>query len=205
MQATTNRSFFMLLVTILSSSMIQAQSSHPATDYLNVPGPVMFQNKAFNLSWTSHPAANFYKQEYIVKGDQADKYKMMVLLDVVTDEKNIKTVVSAKVAELKKMKESNPVVNYEIIENPTTGEYVLDFLLSANAADGKTIGIIERNVYRYKTFTDQSGHQGIILFGISVREYGAGVTAFLTRLKATRQELVKQVATFKIPAVNITN
>ena len=68
------------------------------------------------------------------------------------------------------MKATNPLVNYEMFQK--NGEYLLDFLLSANAADGKTVDIVERNVYRYKTFTDKSGKKGILLFAVSVRSYG---------------------------------
>jgi hypothetical protein len=172
------------------------------TDYLNVPGPVVFDKKSYNLSWTSHPSANYYKHEYIMPGDNVDKFKAMILIDVLTGSLKLKDIVAAKVAELKKMKETNPVVNYETFDNPKSGEYMLDFLLTANGADGK-ISIAERNVYRYKTFTDKSGKTGVVLFGVSTRSYGVDVTAFLTSLKTTKKDLVNKVAEYKIPAIQI--
>ena len=178
---------YILLIALFMSAVLNAQTNKPAKDYLTVPGPIIFESKTYNLSWSSHPADNFYKQEYIVKGADADKYKTMIMIDVVTGEANIKNVVAAKVNELKKMKESNPVINYEIIDNPKTGEYMLDFLLTANAPDG-SISIIERNVYRYKVVTDKAGQKGILLLGVSTRGYGAEVTPFLTALKASRKD-----------------
>ena len=195
------QTIFILFITLIMSAITNAQSPK-ATDYLKVPGPIVFDNQAYLLSWSSHPAANFYKQEYIVKGDNPDQFKTMILTDVVTGEAEIKKVVGAKIAELKQMKASNPVVNYEVISNPKTGEYLLDFLLSANNADG-SMSVVERNVYRYKTFTDKAGHKGVQLFGVSTRSYGAAIDKFFTALKATRKDLINKVSLYKMPEIKI--
>lgn len=179
-----------------------AQKAKPVTDYLNIPGPVVFNKVAYNLSWSSHPAAYYYKHEYIAKRDIADKYKTMLLFDVITGESNLKAVVSAKIEELKKIKESNPIVNYEVFDNQKSGEYMLDFLISENKPDGN-INILERNVYRYKSFTDKNGKKGIVLFGVSTRSYGKDADAFLASLKSIKSILVTAVLQFNIPAINI--
>ena len=186
----------------MTSAVAYPQANKPATNYLDVRGPIVFENKVYDLSWSTHPVANFYKQEYLAKGESVNKYKMMILLDVVTGEENIKNVVATKVAELKKLKQGNPVVNYEVIDNPKTGEFMIDFLLTANAPDG-TISIVERNVYRYKTFTGKSGQQGILLFGVSTRGYGAGIGQFFASLKTNRKELISKVAQFKMPVIKL--
>ena len=79
-------------------------------------------------------------------------------------------LVNAKIAELKILKETNPVVNYETFQK--NGEYMLDFLISENASDGK-INILERNVYRYKSGVDKTGKKYVMLFGVSERSYGS--------------------------------
>jgi hypothetical protein len=185
------------------STIAFAQSSKQVSEYLSVPGPIVFDGKSYNLIWSSHPAANFYKQEYIVKGDNVNKFKSMILMDVITGETNIKNVVGNKASELQKMKQSNPVVNYEVIENPKTGEYMIDFLLSANGPDG-TMSIVERNVYRYKTFADKAGHKGILLFGISTRGYDEDITSFFSALKTNRTDLISKVSSFKLPEISIS-
>lgn len=196
------QTILLLLISIFMATIVNAQTQKVPTDYVHVPGPVVFDNKAFNLNWSSHPSANFYKQEYIVKGDSPDKFKIMLLTDVVTGGPAIKDVVNAKVTELKGMKEANPIVNYELISNPKTGEYMIDFLLSANDANGN-MNIVERNVYRYRSFTDKGGRAGVQLFGVSTRSYGADITKFLVALKANRKDLVNKVAQFKLPEVKI--
>ena len=192
-----NRRLVILLAGLFMSAVAFAQSNKMAVDYLQVPGPITFDSKLYQLNWSTHPAANFYKQEYIVKGDNADKYNAMILVDAVTGNTVIKNVVAAKVAELKKMKEANPVINYEVIDNPKTGEYLLDFLVTANAPNG-TITIVERNVYRYKTYTGKGGNKGVLLFGISTRAYGAAVNGFMTALQTNRKDLMNKVAQFNI-------
>ncbi|MEO6637756.1 MAG: hypothetical protein ABIN25_05740, partial [Ginsengibacter sp.] len=104
------QTIFILLMMMIMSTTVHAQTHKAPADYVHVPGPIVFDNKSYSLSWSSHPADNFYKQEYIVKGDNPDQFKVMVLTDVVTGGSNIKDVVNAKVMELKKMKEANPVV-----------------------------------------------------------------------------------------------
>jgi len=186
---------------VLLSVFCYGQSNKPVNDYLAVPGPILFDKKSYNLSWSSHPADNFYKQEYLEKGTQANSYKTMILMDVITGQADVKSVVASKIAELKKLKEGNPVVNYQSFENPKQGEYMIDFLLSANAADGKTMSIVERNVYRYKTFTDNSGQSGVLLFGVSTRAYGAEIDQFFSSLKSNKNDLVNKVSQFSLPKI----
>ena len=191
-------------MTLCAAMSLHGQSNKAVVNYLK-PAAITFNNTAYNLSWSSHPSGNYYKHEYLPKGQNADKFKSMILLELVTGNVQIKDIVSAKLKELAAMKAANPIVNYESFDNPTTGEYMIDFLLSANSADGKTIMVIERNVYRYKKFTDKSGKTGVLLFGVSTREYGNNSTAFLTSLKQHKKELVNTLAKFTIPEIVISN
>lgn len=187
-----------LTLLLFLSSLSYAQN---ATDKLNVPGPISVGGKSHVLSWASNPSVGFYKQEYIPAGDNVNKFKSMVLLDVSMGNFQLKDIVNSKIAELKKMKEANPIVNYEIFQK--NGEYLLDFLLSANSADGKNIEIAERNIYRYKTFTDRSGKKGILLFGVSIRSYGNDIDSFLKALKTGKAALLNEVAQYSLPVVTI--
>jgi len=200
---TINKPFIFLLAVLAISASSFGQASKP-TEYLHVPGPIAFDSKAYMLTWSSHPAASFYKQEYLVKGEDVNSFRSMILIDVMTGNASIKNAVGAKIAELKKMKESNPVVNYEVIENPKTGEYIIDFLLTANAPDG-TFSIAERNVYRYKTINDKAGHNGVLLFGVSKRAYGPDINPFFASLKSNRKDLMNKVAAVVIPEISIRN
>lgn len=194
-----------LLSTLVSFIATHGQSHKPAIDYLKLGSVIVFEDQSYQLAWTSHPSNNFYKQEYIPKGDDITKFKKMMLIDLIVGNHDIRDVVTAKVMELKKLREINPIVNYEILENPTNGEYILDFLLSENSADGNSIMVAERNVYRYRVFKDQSGNKGILLFGISTRSYGQQIDKFLAGLKSSRKELISSVSQFAIPEVSFSD
>src|SRR5262249_39306067 len=112
-------------IAILLLASLTAFAQQPK-DYLSVPGPVTFDKASYALSWTSHPTANYYKQEYLPAGEKADHYRQMLMLEVLTDAPELKDIVAGKMAELKTMKETNPVVNYQVMEKD--GEYMLDFL-----------------------------------------------------------------------------
>lgn len=169
------------------------------TDYLGVQKPLTFQNKAYNLAWSSHPTASYYKQEYLQKGESLEQFRSMILLEVLSGSARLADIVNAKVNELNTMKKTNPVVRYEMFNKKETGEYLLDFVLSANNPDG-SIAIVERNVYRYKTLGSKGG---ILLFGVSTRSYGKEAAAFLTALKNNRKTLVNDVAQFALPQVRL--
>lgn len=195
---------FIYLLTIAPVAA-SAQTNSTPTNYLKVAGPILFEKQAYHLAWTSHPATNFYKQEYIRKGDVITKFKTMILLDVIAGDDNIREIVGAKIAELKKMKEVNPMVNYDILENRNSQEYILDFLVSQSSPDGISLSIVERNIYRYKIITDKSGKKAVLLFGVSTRSYGSDIDNFLTALKTKRSQLIQSVSEFDLPKISISN
>ena len=57
---------FRLIIHVIAllafATISSGQSNKKVTDFLKVPGPIVFDKKSYNLAWTSHPAANFYKQ-----------------------------------------------------------------------------------------------------------------------------------------------
>ena len=171
-------------------------------DYLGTGKSLTFDKVDYNLTWTSHPSDNLYMQEYISENDSIEKFKKLVLLQVVTGNIKLKEVVDVKVSELKKMKEIDPMVNYELFEK--NGEIMLDFLLSNNLPDSNEPELIERNVYRYKSFKDEEGKDGLILFGVSERAYGNDIDKFLIDLKAHRFDVPNAVGSFNIPEIKIS-
>jgi hypothetical protein len=189
-----------VLLGLLLTTFSFAQTSKPK-EYLGVSEQISFDNTSYHLVWTSHPADNYYKQEYIVKGDTVEKFKSLIMLEIITGKTKLKEVVATKIAELKKMKASNPVVNYEIFEK--NGEVMLDFLVSENTPDGKYLSIVERNVYRYKSVVDKNGQKGILLFGVSERAYGDDIDNFFPNLKAHRLDLISLVGEFEIPEITV--
>jgi hypothetical protein len=85
------------------------------------------------------------------------------------------------------------MVNYNQITNPTTGEVLLDFLLSDSSG---VTPILEWNAYRYAKLGD-----GIALYAISRRAYGDDIEAFLAQLSQVRKDNINGLAEFDLPPI----
>jgi hypothetical protein len=189
-----------LVIAILAVFAMSFIAGPTVTEYLSVPGPIVLNKNSFNLAWSSHPSANYYKQEYIPAKEHIEKFNKMVMVELLISDATPAGLAKAKTDELKQLKQTNPMINYETFQK--NGEVLLDFLITANSPDGKKIDIIERNVYRYKSFSG-NGKKGVILFGASERAYGNNVDAFLVSLKKNKSLLLNAVAGFSVPQVSI--
>lgn len=188
-----------LLALILSGFTID--NSKP-TDYLKVPGPINFNETAFNLVWSSNPNANYFKQEYVPSGEAVEKYSQMVLVEVVFGDLTVEDAVRAQVNVIQQRKKTDQVAQYQVIENPNTGEIILDFLMSAGTK--KKLDVVEWNAYRYQAFQDESGRKGILLFAISRRGYNENIAPFLKGLKDERINMINTLGAYEMPAVKVS-
>lgn len=189
-----------ILSLILGLWAITSAAQSNVKDYLHIPGPIQLNNGSYSLVWTTHPNNNYYKQEYLTTNDNLEKFKSLVTIDFLQGDVQPKDLVGAKMEELKKLKTTNPVVNYNVYEK--NDEYILDFLISQNTADGKRVEIVERNVYRYHAVNNK-GVKGVLLLAGSERAYGDDVTPFLKNLPKEKSKLLNAVATCKLPEVTI--
>lgn len=186
---------------LLASVQSVGQNNKPAVNYMGIPGPVVFQNKSYQLIWSSHPDASLYKQEYLVAGDGLPNYKSMITIDFVIVATNVDQAVRTKLRELEQLKKTLDV-NYEVIGNAATGEKIIDCLLGQTATDNSK-SIYEHDVYRFKAVTAKSGQKGILLYALSNRAYGKDIQPFLTRLKIERKALIAEVAKASVPDIII--
>src|SRR5262249_52295164 len=124
-----------------------AYAQQPASDRLSVPGPITFGSDTYLLSWSSHPSANYYKQEYLPAGETSEHFYDMVLVEAIIPGADVRGVAANQVEWLTKRKSTDPVVNFAVVKNPKTGEVILDFVLSSD--EPKQEYIVEWNAYRY--------------------------------------------------------
>jgi len=169
-------------------------SSQNLKNYFSV-SEVLLSNTLYNLTWSSHPDANYYKQEYLPSGEKSKSFKTMITIDVLIKDLPIEKVVKLKESELQERKKTDKACNYLITTNSQTGEYMIDFLMSSG-------NIMEWNVYRYKKIADSKGNPTVLLFALSKRAYGKDITPFLTDLKSTRIGLINLVWDYKLPTIN---
>ena len=184
---------------LLACAGTPAQAGDPAVDRLSVPGPITFGSETYRLSWSSHPAPGYFKQEYLPAGQTDDHFRQMVLVEATLPEADVERTVASKVQWLEQRKSTDLVVNYAVLKNPKTGEVILDFVLSSD--EPKREYVVEWNAYRYAPLPPKSGKPGVLLFGISRRAYGDDATGFLRALKAARPQDIDALAKYRLPPV----
>ena len=168
-------------------------------DYLHLGSKYRFDNKDYELVWSSHPASNFYKQEYILPNENVEKYKRLILIDFIEGDLNPKDVLSGLVNSLENSKKQNPVINYKVYEK--NNDYMIDFIMSENSQDGKEILILERNVYRYFRINTPK-RKGVLLFGVSDRAYTKKeMDNMFSVLKNKKLDLVNKVIQIEVPKI----
>jgi len=162
-----------------------------------------FADVTYHLAWSSQPTPDYIKYEYLPQGEEFPYYHNMLMSELVRlpSGMGVDDAVRNQVEFLKQRKESDPVVNHELIQNKRTGEYLLDFVLSGKTEDGETI--IEWNAYRYIPWSSADGTQhGSQLYGYSARAYGDDDgRKFLTDLKKTRPKMIQALADASVPSL----
>jgi len=185
---------FTLLVTLASFG--QARSAETAS-----AASLMFANVTYHLAWRSDPSPDYVKYEYLPQDEELPHYRNMLLLERLTNGMGVADVVRSQVEFLNQRKESDPLVNHRLINNESSGEYLLDFILSGETQDGETI--IEWNAYRYSPWRSADGVQhGVLLYGYSARAYGDDDgRKFLTDLRETRAQIIQALVSTSVPSV----
>jgi hypothetical protein len=85
--------------------------SDDAVDRLSVPGPINFDGTSYQLTWSSHPYAYYYKQEYLPAGQTSEHFQRMVLLEAIVQGTDVSGAVSAQINMLNRRKPSDPTVH----------------------------------------------------------------------------------------------
>ena len=187
----------LVLFLMFIAQFVMAQNK--VEDYLHLGSKYRFDNKDYELVWSSHPASNFYKQEYILPNENIEKYKRLIRRDVIEGDLAPKDVLSSLVNSLENSKKQNLVINYKVYEK--NNEYMIDFIMSENSQDGKDVLILERNVYRYFRINTPK-RKGILLFGVSDRAYTKKeMDNMFSVLKNNKLELVNKVAKIEVPKI----
>ncbi|KXU37222.1 hypothetical protein AXK11_02650 [Cephaloticoccus primus] len=163
------------------------------------PTKIEFLEEAYQLAWQSNPQPNYSKYEYLPAGETLARYENMLLLEQLSNGMDVTQVVRAQVESIKERKKTDSVAQFGgLIENPGTGEVLLDFLLSGHAEDGAII--VEWSAYRYSPVKAANGEPAVRLFGYSKRAYGSDAAmAFLEALDEQRDAFINAVVTAQVP------
>jgi hypothetical protein len=168
-------------------------------DRIGVPGQLEFAGRGFELAWSARPAPTYFKQEYVPPAETVERFENMILVEAHRGDWRVEDALMPQLEMLQARRQSDPLVNFDVIQNPATGEAILDFIMSATGPDG--VQVVEWNAYRYAISSDANGGRALLLFGISRRAYGDDVTAFLTELKFKRRADIDALATLRLPSI----
>jgi len=166
------------------------------------PQSLQFADTTYQLSLQSHPMPGYSQYAYLSKGDKLPYYRNILMLEWLVNGVSVEEAVESQIDMLEQRKEDGDLtVNHRLIRNETTGEYLLDFVLSSEDPD---VGnIVEWNAYRYVSFTDAHGEDGVQIYGYSARGYGDdGGREFLLDLREKRVSIIQSLASAKIPQLN---
>lgn len=186
---------WLLLSLLMAGSPGLARAAGPV-ERLSVPGPLQLDGQQYHLAWSSHPTPQFYKQEYLPAGQTSGRYRQMLMLDLLVADATPAQLALAKIGELDARKQTDPLVNHDVVVKEDGSAVLLDFVLSAPDADGNLI--VEWNAYRY-----EARPEGVLLFGISRRGYGdEDARRFLgEELRQNRSRWIDEMAGLETPAI----
>lgn len=183
-----------LFLTLALPQAGQAQSG----DYLGIMGPIGFLGEEWHLASASAQNESYSRQAYLPQGDSFPLYKRMFFIETVKGGLTVEDTLAFQVQTLEQRRETDPLVNMEVIENTETGEVLLDFVLSGQTDDGNLI--VEWNAYRYAPHQFADGSTGVVLYGYSLRSYGdSDARVLLSGLRDERARLVEALALTALP------
>lgn len=194
--------FNLLYFSSLSLAFLNFSAPQP-TNHLGISGPIVFQKNNYYLAWSAHPAATYYKHEYLTKGANPERYDCMILVEFLADEKALpKNLGSEKANSMSLRKKTDPYAHVEAYQSAKKpNEFMVDFMLSD--AHGDEVTIVEWNVYRYVKINTKNGKKGVLLVALSRRAYGKAIPAFLANLKTQRAKLVSAWSQTALPTISI--
>lgn len=167
-------------------------------DYLSVGSELSFNNEKYDLAWSSHPNATYFKQEYLRKSDKLEKYDKMILVEAIKTTLNPEKASQMKISELTNLKKFNPIVNFKQAELSNQSDKIISFTISGG-------NILEWNVYRYQQQQIENENM-IILYAYSYRNYVStkeDVTKFTDYVKNNENKMIETITKTNIPKVKI--
>jgi hypothetical protein len=192
------KSWFVIIITSIFQLI---ESPKAPEDYLSIRD-LTFKGKKFILSYSTHPEFNYYKQEYVPVDDQISQYHDMLFIDVLNENIPVSVAVETQIKQLNERKKIDAVTNYKAVKNPSTNEYLLDFIISDKEKDNE-LKVVEWNVYHYKSFSDNMGKKGVIMLAYSHREYGKMAVSFLKTLSTYRLKTLQIFSVYPVPDVKL--
>ena len=122
------------LLVYLATLMSFTKPNQELIDRIGVKGPLTFNNTTFKFTW-SQQNNNYYIQEYLPDGENADHFNQMLSIFLLAENIKTKDAVLQKISELKTRKKTDPTRNYILNQSSDGKEYMIDFVLGESKND----------------------------------------------------------------------
>ncbi|WP_338648150.1 hypothetical protein V5J73_05425 [Flavobacterium sp. KS-LB2] len=192
------KKYLIILSTILMSFTV---INDAPIDRIGVPGPLIFNSKDFNFSWSDKPNETYYIQEYFPKKQSAENYKEMLTIHLFVTDLTLNDAVDQKIEELNIRKQTDITCNYKANYSPDKKEIIVDFVLSD--MKNNIINTAEFNIYRYKQIDLDNNKKGILIFAYTKRNDKNSVDYFFNNLGDIRKKSLKTMISIEMPKVKI--
>jgi hypothetical protein len=166
------------LVLMLGSSALAAppQGPKPAA----APQAVRFDDQTLTLSFEAGASGETLK-EYLPQGQKLDSWTKLA---AIREYPNLHDPLALAAGVLKQLKQDYPLSPSSIIQNPKTGEVIVDFIVWPEDAS-----FVEFNIFKYQKRPDG----GVSSQQYALREY-KNQEAFLKSFRPVRRRLVELMA-----------
>ncbi len=181
----------------LPKSQAAAKDAPTVKDSMGVPGPLVLSGQEFRLAFVSSPKEGWVLQEYLPAGQKVDSFKDMLTVEAYRSALPLQEAVGQKIAWLNKRKQSDPVVNYRVIQSQSNpNDYILDFIIS----EGETV---EWNACRYQYLNNDPKSGALVLYALGRRGYGKDIEPFMLALKEKRPIDIAALAKADFPKAKL--
>ena len=185
-----------ILILILTGVCLSFTTDKPVQDYLGVGESIEFNNKNYQLAWSSNPIEGYYKQEYLTDSSSLENYHELFIVEAIKGDVSPNDAAGVKVAELKEWKKNNPVINWNVYEKGE--ERVIDFVVS----DGDVV--FEWNIYRYLPQKNKK-KKFLLLYAYSYKDSIVSkddLKLFFDRILANRNTVIEKIGELNLPLVS---
>lgn len=166
-------------------------------DILGIGSSIKFSSERYHLTRSHKPYNNYYIQEFIRPNENVNNFTKSVVVMAIIDTSSTDRLVGIKLAELKKMKEKNKTVYYQVLFNEGEGR-IIEFSMSD--------GIYHFwNIQRYTVQTLKNGRQVGVMYTYIEKEKITdkwSIKDITENIKNKRISYITEVGEIEIPIVN---
>ena len=176
---------------------VLAAAQTPAS-YLKIAEPLRFNGQDYYLKWSANAMPGYYKEEFLPRGESAERFRNMLVMDWVQADISTEQAVQRKIAELAQLKAAGHHVGWTV--GSGGGEQRLDFLMAVKL-NGEPV--VEHNFYRYRAASVKD-KRGVLLFAASRRAYGkTAVERFIDKLPQEGKAFAAKAQAMPFPKVTL--